>query len=248
MFGILSVEMFRLVKNFEKDYCCDFFDRYSEVIANGLNQFFKEISMRDDLITFYKIKEFFRIDDLKYCSMLPPKYLLKFSSNLASDEIAIQDFDFDFKRGFYVIALNGFGPISNIGRIWSIMQKNILGGLEIFKGTQMQANQMPQIAKLYERNFEMKVLCCALLVLDNGLDIYLGQNDGRLGCLRVYRKWSTSETPTDKPVFKEFTVFKEQITKLTNLGEQLLIVGEQSIRLFGLKEQIILGGGCLSNR
>lgn len=136
-FYIVSEKMIKLIHYYEEEELGEnFYKSKSNFTKQAINQFFNEISNRDDIITSNKAKQFQKIADIKYSSMLPPKFLMRLSSNLCSEEIGIHDFVFDYQKGIYIMALNAYGTISNMGRIWSIMQKNILGGLEIFKGTQ----------------------------------------------------------------------------------------------------------------
>ena len=138
-FYIISDKMQDLIRLYEdEELNQEIFDSKHDMILESLEEFFGEISNRDDILTSTKIKTFLKINELKYSSMLPPKFLMKIGSNLCSEELSVQDFDFNYSKGIYIMVLNASGAISNMGRIWSIMQKNILGGLEIFKGTHDQ--------------------------------------------------------------------------------------------------------------
>ena len=245
-FNIITEKMPDLIQIYEEEELNeDLYKRKGEFISKCLESFFDEISLRDDIISNHKIQDFFKIIELKYTSMQPPKYLLKICSELANDEITIQDFDYDYANGVYVIALSGKGAISNLGRIWSIMQKNVLGGLEIYKGATDHVNTLPNFMKLLEKTFEAKILSCALQITEAFIDIYLAQNTGKLYQLRIIR----SPNSEAKATTKEFQILKEPVIKQINYDlDKLLVIGEISIRLFCLKELCTKGGGCLTSR
>jgi hypothetical protein len=125
-FYIISDKMQDLIRLYEdEELNQEIFDARHDIILESLEEFFTEISNRDDILTSTKMKTFLKINELKYSSMLPPKFLLKIGSNLCSEELGVQDFDFSYANGIYIMALNATGAISNMGRIWSIMQKNV---------------------------------------------------------------------------------------------------------------------------
>ena len=88
--------------------------------------------------------------------MLPPKFIQKFYCNISIEELYLAGFDIDFDSNILVLFLNSSGAFSNFGRIWTILQRNVLGGLEIYY-IDKKTSVLPQYKRLFNVTTEEKI-------------------------------------------------------------------------------------------
>lgn len=78
--------------------------------------------------------------------------------------------------------------VTNLGRIWSVVQKNYLGGVEVYQLTPKQDRHVPSLQKIFTEQTESKLTCS--LEHTASKTLLLGENTGRLSLLPL------SKTPS----------------------------------------------------
>lgn len=73
--------------------------------------------------------------------------------------------------------------VTNLGRIWSVVQKNYLGGVEVYKLTPKQDRHVPALQKIFTEQTESKLTCSLEHVSSKTL--LLGENTGRISLLSI---------------------------------------------------------------
>lgn len=97
--------------------------------------------------------------------------------------------------------------------------------------------------KVYARNFEYKIQSSHLRFDNIYVDIYQSHNNGKIFRLRI-----NTIIKESKIQLNEYQIQKQPIIKLVGAEDKIIIVAEQALRIFCLKEMICKGGGSLNSR
>jgi hypothetical protein len=80
--------------------------------------------------------------------------------------------------------------VTNLGRIWSVVQQNFLGAVEVYKLTPKQERHVPSLQKIFTHQTEAKLTCS--LEHTASKTLLLGENTGRISLLSLSEGTSTT--------------------------------------------------------
>ena len=165
--------------------------------------------------------------------MLPPKFIQKFYSSIVEEEIYVAGLNMDYENEICLVYLNSSGPVSNFGRIWSILQKNYLGAFDIYK-INKKDTVLPEFQRVFNVATEEKITDAKYVKIGEFHKIYLSFHSGKILYYIFSNDFKKKQT--------KFTyVLKEPINKLHfDSSEMMIVVGERSIRIFNSKKPKIL--------
>lgn len=134
-----------------------------------------------------------------------------------SDELSISDFYYNPLEGILIVTVQNSTVLSKLGRVWSIIEPEILGFIRIFKGELVPGKLLPKFKSLFMKEYESKII--SLEYLEKAQKVLYGFHDGQIS----YFDFSEGNM-FSKPQPKSFIFSTECILFIKHLYEKKCLV------------------------
>ena len=125
---------------------------------NKIEAAFDEMVEREDMMSDPETQEFLNSKELGKSEHFPIS--LHFT-NKTSDFLNSSDLAFDESSKFIFVCTENSTALSRVGRIWSLVEPEIMGSIKVFKNSQ-QVNAQPPYEKIMVKDFETRAQRCLL--------------------------------------------------------------------------------------
>ncbi|CDR94003.1 hypothetical protein, conserved [Babesia bigemina] len=156
-------------------------DVYNAEVA--IEKFIQEVLRRPDTRSCTDVLIF--CDLLRHLQSAPPPVSATLLTSTPASHLAVSDVGNLENEGIMIVAYEEKTALSKIGRMWSLIEPDVLGAVRVFK---MGANVTDEVTKVSEQLFHHKVR--AIKYMPETSTLVVAKDDGYVGIYRMENQWT----------------------------------------------------------
>jgi hypothetical protein len=204
--------------------------------ASNIDHVFEEVVKRDDIINDLSFVSFFGIQKSTQPSYLPPRLISRMRLH---DGMSLSDLLYDAAKGVLIICFQNTSALSRIGRVWSLIDAEIMGHIKIMKRKSAPSKLIPDFERGCTKDFEIKPLACCYASASNAA--FFGFHDGNIMVIKF-----NPASPEQHQVKSE-SILGESVLFMIPIQNDCLIISVTAIKIV-TEELGVVGGGSLRKR
>jgi len=204
-------------------------------VSENLDEVFEELIKREDIINDITFMSFFQISKASNC-YLPPKLISRMRLH---DGMSLSDLLYDPARGILICCFQNTSALSRIGRVWSLIDAEIMGHVKIMKRRTAPSKLIPDFERGCFKDFEIKPLALCYSTAIN--TVFFGFHDGNVMAMKF------NPANPEQHQIKSESIVGESILFAIPIQNDALLVSVTAIKIVN-EDLLVIGGGSLRKR